>query len=418
MDRSAFLKEMFGVAVAAVSAEKNLAAHLPKPPKGRTLVVGAGKAAAAMAKAVEDNWKTEITGLVVTRYQHECATKFIEVMQSGHPMPDDNGEKAARRMLQMAGTLGEDDLMLCLMSGGASALLSCPADGLSIADLRAVNKGLLSCGVPIGEMNCVRKHLSAVAGGRLARAAGKAKVFTLLISDVPGDDPSVVGSGPTVADPTTFEDARNIIKKYGFDVPASVKSYLEKASDESVKPGDACMRNNEIAIIARPQDALEAAAAFARKHGVTPIILGHRIEGEAREVAKVLAGMAFQIADHNQPAPKPAVLISGGETTVTLTGKGRGGRNAEYLLSLLIALQGAPNIHAIACDTDGIDGSEDNAGAIIQPDSLARGAAKGMKATDYLSNNDAYGYFAGINNLIVTGPTRTNVNDFRAIVID
>jgi glycerate 2-kinase len=414
-----FLTGIFHEAVAAVSPQMRLPQHLPSPPKGRTLVLGAGKAAASMAKAVEDHWQGtgEISGLVVTRYQHELPTRFVEVLQSGHPMPDDNGEKAARRMLQMANTLGPDDLLLCLMSGGASALLTCPAEGLNMADLRTVNAALLSQGVPIHEMNCVRKHLSAISGGRLARAAGGAKIVTLLISDVPGDDPAVIGSGPTVADPTTLEDAKEIIRKYGIQVPPAVAAHLEKASSESVKPGDASLERAENILIAKPQDALEAAAAYARKHGITPVILGHRIEGEARDVAKVMAGMAFQVDEHGQPAKAPCVLISGGETTVTIKGKGRGGRNAEFLLALVIAAQGHAKISGVACDTDGIDGSEDNAGAVMLTDTFARAQKQGMKPSDYLANNDAYGFFEKLGDLIVTSPTRTNVNDFRAVLI-
>lgn len=414
-----FLTSLFSTAIDAVSAQKNLPAHLPAPPKGRTLVLGAGKAAAAMAKVVEEHWPQadKISGLVVTRYQHETPTRLIEVVQSGHPMPDDNGEKAARRMLALAGTLSQDDLLLCLMSGGASALLACPADGLAMADMRAVNKALLNCGAPIDEMNCVRKHISAIAGGRLARAAGQAKMITLAISDVPGDDPSVIGSGPTVADPTSFADARAILKKYNIIPPEAVQKYLDAAHDESVKPGDVALKNAQTIIIARPQDALAAAAAYARQQGFTPIILGHRIEGEARDVAKVMAGIAFQMAEHGQPAPAPAVIISGGETTVTVRGQGRGGRNAEFLLALAVALNGHPRIWAMAGDTDGIDGTEDNAGAVLTPDTLARGRALNLNAADFLANNDAYSYFSKLDDLVITGPTRTNVNDFRAVVV-
>lgn len=431
MDARVFLPELFHAAIAAVSAEKTLPSHLPKPPKGRLLVLGAGKAAAAMAKVVEDYYAGAVappsplgtershgkmSGLVVTRYNHDLPLNHIEVIQSGHPMPDDNGEKAARRMLEMAAALEEDDLLLCLMSGGASALLSCPAPGLSMADMKAVNKALLNCGAPIDEMNCVRKHISAIAGGRLA-AACKAKVVTLLISDVPGDDPSVIGSGPTVADPSTFAMARAIIKKYSITPPEAVIRHLADEKEESLKPGDPHLARNDIAVIARPQDALDAAAALARKRGVMPLVLGHRIEGEAREVAKVMAGIAFQIAEHGQPLPAPAVIISGGETTVTVRGNGRGGRNAEFLLGLTIAAAGHPRISAFAGDTDGIDGTEDNAGAFMLPDSLARAQASGLKASDYLANNDGYGFFEKLDQLVITGPTRTNVNDFRAILI-
>lgn len=413
----AFLTQLFHTAVAAVSAEKTLPRFLPPLPQGRLLVLGAGKAAAAMAKAAEDHYGRALEGLVVTRYAHDCVTRGVEVVQSGHPMPDDNSEKAARRMLALAGTLKEGDTLLCLMSGGASALLSCPAEGLSMADMRSVNRALLTCGAPIDEMNCVRKHLSAIAGGRLARAGAKAHIITLLISDVPGDDPSVIGSGPTVADPTRFADARLILKKYGITPPLAVARHLEDAREESVKPGDAVLAGNAVHVIARPQDALDAAAAYAREQGYTPIILGHRIEGEARDVAKVIAGIALQVSEHDQPAPKPAVIISGGETTVTVRGEGRGGRNAEFLLALTLALQGHEGISALAADTDGIDGTEDNAGAVCSADTLARGRARGLDADAHLARNDAYSYFAALDALIKTGPTRTNVNDFRAVVV-
>jgi glycerate 2-kinase len=414
-----FLTDIFHEAVASVSPATRLVPHLPKPPKGRTLVLGAGKAAASMAKIVEDSWtgpKDKLSGLVVTRYKHELPTKFIQVLVSGHPMPDDNGEKAARRMLQMATGLTPDDMLLCLMSGGASALLSCPAEGLTMTDLRAVNAALLSCGAPIDEMNCVRKHMSAISGGRLARAARGAKIITLLVSDVPGDDPAVIGSGPTVGDASTLADARDIMRKYAINNP-KVMAHFEKQTSESVKPGDAVLKNAENILIAKPQDALEAAAAFARKHGVTPVILGHRIEGEAREVAKAMAGIAFQVLDHGQPEKPPCALISGGETTVTVKGKGKGGRNAEFLLGLTIAAQGHKNISAIACDTDGIDGSEDNAGAIMTADTLSRAKEKRLKPAEFLANNDAYTFFERLGDLIVTGPTRTNVNDFRVVLI-
>jgi glycerate 2-kinase len=412
-----FLHSLFAAAVAAVSPEKTLPAYLPQAPKGRTLILGGGKAAASMAKAVEDHWKTDLSGLVVTRYGHDVPLRHVEVVQSGHPMPDDNGENAARRMLQMASTLEKDDLLLCLISGGASALMGCPAPGLTMADLRAVNKGLLHCGAPIDEMNCVRKHLSAIAGGRLA-AATKARVVTLLVSDVPGDDPATIGSGPTVADPTTFADAYGILKKYGFDLPAAVIRHMEAAAEESLKPGDVRLKDNEVHIIATPQHALDAAAEAARNAGVTPVILGHRIEGEAREVGKVMAGIALHLADENQPAPAPCVLLSGGETTVTMKGnKGRGGRNSEFLLSLAIALKGHPRISALAADTDGIDGSEENAGAYMLPDTLSYAQSLGVNPYDLLDANDAYGFFDSVNTLITTGPTRTNVNDFRAVLV-
>jgi hydroxypyruvate reductase len=384
-------------------------------------VVGAGKAAAAMARAVEDSWPHAeghpLAGLVVTRYGHAVPCRRIEVVEAAHPVPDQAGLDAARRILQMVWGLGRDDLVLCLISGGGSALLSLPAAGITLEEKQAVNKALLRSGAAIDEMNCLRKHLSAIKGGRLAAAAAPARVVSLLISDVPGDDPAVIASGPTVPDPTTFADALAILEKYRIEAPASVRKHLEAAAEETPKPGDPRLARCEVHLVARPQDALEAAAAAARAAGVTPVILGDSIEGEAREVAQVMAGIARQVARFGQPAAAPCVLLSGGETTVTLRGKGRGGRNAEFLLALTIALQGAPGIHAIACDTDGIDGSEDNAGALSGPESLARAAAAGLDAKAMLADNDGYGFFAGLGDLVVTGPTRTNVNDFRAVLI-
>jgi hydroxypyruvate reductase len=317
----------------------------------------------------------------------------------------------------MVGDLGRDDLVLCLISGGGSALLSLPAPGITLEEKQAVNKALLRSGAAIDEMNCLRKHLSAIKGGRLAAAAAPARVVSLLISDVPGDDPAVIASGPTVADPTTFADALAILDKYGIDAPASVRAHLEAAREETPKPGDRRLARCETLTIAGPQASLEAAAAAARAAGVTPVILGDAIEGEAREVARVMAGIARQVARFGQPAAAPCVLLSGGETTVTLRGKGRGGRNAEFLLGLTVALEGHPGIHAIACDTDGIDGSEDNAGAMSGPASLARAATAGLDAKAMLADNDGYGFFAGLGDLVVTGPTRTNVNDFRAVLV-
>jgi hydroxypyruvate reductase len=328
-------------------------------------------------------------------------------------VPDAAGADAARRILRMVGGLGDDDLLLCLISGGGSALLAMPAAGLSLADKQAVNRALLKSGATISEMNCVRKHLSAIKGGRLAAAAAPARVVSLLISDVPGDDPGTIASGPTVADATTFADARAILKRHGIDPPAAVRAHLEAAADETPKPGDPRLARAEAHIIARPQESLEAAATAARAAGITPIILGDAIEGEAREVARAMAQTALQAARENK---SPCVLLSGGETTVTVRGHGRGGRNAEFLLALAIALDGAPGIHAIACDTDGIDGSEDNAGALIGPDTLARAAALGLAPQARLDDNDGYGVFSALGDLVVTGPTRTNVNDFRAIL--
>jgi len=408
---------MFDAALAACDPARCLPPHLPAAPKGRTIVVGAGKAAGAMAKAVEDHWPGPLEGIVVTRYGHGVACRRIEVIEASHPVPDAAGARAAERILAAVRGLGPDDLVLCLMSGGASALLAPAAPGLTLADKQHVNKALLRSGATISEMNCLRKHLSAIKGGRLAAAAAPARVVTLAISDVPGDDLSVIGSGPTVADPSTFAEARAVLAKYGIVPSDAVTRYLA-SDDETPKPGDPRLARAEAMLIARPQDALEAAAKLALEAGYRPVILSDSLEGEARDVALVHAGIARQIVNHGQPAPAPAVLISGGETTVTLRGKGRGGRNVEFLLALAVALNGQPRIYAIACDTDGIDGSEDNAGALLMPDSLARARAKGLDGKAMLADNDGYGFFSGIGDLVVTGPTLTNVNDFRAILVE
>jgi hydroxypyruvate reductase len=414
----AFLRSLFDAALAAADPARCVAPHLPSPPKGRTIVVGAGKAAAKMARAVEDHWPGPLAGLVVTRYGHGVPCDRIEVVEAAHPVPDAAGQQAAARILAMVQGLSAEDLVLCLISGGGSALLALPAPGLTLEDKRAVNRALLKSGANIGEMNCVRKHLSAIKGGRLAAAAAPARLVSLLISDVPGDDPAVIASGPTVPDPTTFADALAVLTKYGIGEPAAVIARLRAAQDETPKPGDPRLARTETTIIARPQDALAAAAALAAQAGFAPVILGDAIEGEAREVAIVHAGIARQVRRHGQPAPAPAVLISGGETTVTVRGRGRGGRNAEFLLALAVALDGAPGIHAVAGDTDGIDGTEDNAGALLDPTSLARAAVCGMDPRRALADNDGYSVFAALGDLIVTGPTRTNVNDFRAILIE
>jgi hydroxypyruvate reductase len=413
-----FLRSLFDAALAAADPARCVAPHLPPRPKGRTIVVGAGKAAAKMARTVEERWPSPLSGLVVTRYGHGVACDRIEVVEAAHPVPDAAGQRAAARILEMVQGLSADDLVLCLISGGGSALLALPAPGLSLDDKRAVNRALLRSGAAIGEMNCVRKHLSAIKGGRLAAAAAPARLVSLLISDVPGDDPAVIASGPTVPDPTTFADALAVLRKYGIDGPAGVVAHLEAAADETPKPGDPRLARVETKIIARPQDALDAAAAVARHAGITPVILGDSIEGEAREVATVHAGIARQVRRHGQPALAPAVLISGGETTVTVRGGGRGGRNAEFLLALAVALNGEAGIHAVAGDTDGIDGTEDNAGALLDPTSIVRAAARGIDARRALADNDGYGFFTALGDLIVTGPTRTNVNDFRAILIE
>ncbi len=412
------LRAMFQAAIDSARPEVCIPAHLPNPPTGRTIVIGAGKAAASMARAVERAWPVPLSGLVVTRYGHRVDCERIEVVEAAHPVPDAAGAAAAARILALVQGLGRDDLVLFLASGGGSALLTLPAPGLTLDDKRAVNTALLRSGANIAEMNCVRKHLSAIKGGRLAAAAYPARVVTLAISDVPGDDPAVIASGPTVPDPTTFADARAILKKYDIVPPPVVAAMLEKAAAESPKPGDPRLATATIDMVATPQMALEAAADVARKAGYTPVILGDSIEGEARHVAMVHAGIARQVAVHGQPVRAPTVLLSGGETTVTVRGKGRGGRNAEFLLALGIALDARPGVSALAADTDGIDGSEDNAGCILRPDSLARAAAKGIDAKARLADNDGYGFFEAADGLIVTGPTLTNVNDFRAILID
>ena len=409
---------MFEAAVAAASPALCVAGHLPQPPKGKTVVIGAGKAAAAMAAAVEANWCRPIEGLVVTRYGHAAPCRYIEVIEAAHPVPDAAGRDAARRILDKVGGLGPDDLVLCLLSGGGSALLALPAPGVTFADKQKINRALLRSGAPIGEMNCVRKHLSSIKGGRLAVAAAPAPVVSLMISDVPDDDPSVIASGPTVPDATTSAEAIAILRKYEIEISEAVLRHLEAPSAETPKPGDPRFDKVTNLIIATPQDALEAAARVARDAGFRPLILGNAIEGEARDVGLVHAGIAKQIAGYGQPAEPPCALISGGETTVSVRGHGRGGRNAEFLLSLALGLARRRGIAAIAADTDGIDGSEDNAGAVLLPDTLDRAARYGMDPKAHLAGNDAYPFFARLSDLVVTGPTRTNVNDFRAILID
>jgi glycerate 2-kinase len=416
-DPRALLRAMFDAAIAAALPARCLPAGLPQPPRGRTVVVGAGKAAAAMAVAVERHWRGELGGLVVTRYGHAVPCDRIAVVEASHPVPDAAGREAAMRILHAVQGLTEDDLVLCLVSGGGSALLALPAEGLTLQDKQDVNRLLLRSGANITEMNCVRKHLSAIKGGRLAAAAFPAPVVSLVISDVPGDDPAVIASGPTVADPTTFADALAVLEKYGIREPAAVVRHLQAGAQETPKPGDARLARSQVVMLATAQDALMAAAKVARAAGVTPVVLGDSIEGEAREVATVFAGVARQVLRHGQPAAAPCVLLSGGETTVTVRGQGRGGRNAEFLLALATALGGQPGVWAIAGDTDGIDGTEANAGCILTPDVLARAAAAGVSAKAALADNDGYGFFEATGDLVVTGPTLTNVNDFRAILV-
>ncbi|RJG03638.1 glycerate kinase type-2 family protein [Noviherbaspirillum sedimenti] len=418
IDAHQLLLDMYAGAVAAVSAEKCLPPFLPEPPvNGRTLVIGAGKGAAAMAQTVERHWQGDMSGLVVTRYGHGAACQRIEVVEAAHPVPDEAGRRAAARMMDMVRNLSADDLVLCLISGGGSALLTMPAPGTTLEQKQALNKALLKSGATISEMNCVRKHISAIKGGNLALACAPARVVTLLISDVPGDDPGVIASGPTLPDPTTCEDALAILRKYAIDIPDNVREHLASGKGETPKPGDPRFARNEHHVVATAQQALEAAAQVARAAGVTPYILSDEMEGQARDVGLVHAALARQAALRNQPFAKPCVLLSGGETTVTVRGTGRGGRNAEFLLSFAAAMNGLGGVHAIACDTDGIDGSEDNAGAIYDPESLTRAQQLGLNAASMLDNNDGYGFFSALGDLVVTGPTRTNVNDFRAILV-
>ncbi|MGC0151863.1 glycerate kinase type-2 family protein [Chromobacterium vaccinii] len=416
LDPQSTLRRLFDAAVASAMPER-LADHLPPPPKGRTVVVGAGKAAAAMARALERAWPGALSGVVVTRYGHAVATERIDVLEASHPVPDEAGCAAARRILQAVRGLTADDLVICLLSGGGSALLSLPADGISLADKQALSRQLLACGAGIDEINAVRKHLSAIKGGRLALACAPARLLTLAISDVVGDDPAVIASGPTAADPGSYADARAVVARYGLDLPPAVQALLDAEPDETPKPGDPRLAHAEYRMIATPQLALRAAAAEAERLGLNVLLLGDSIEGEAREAARVHAGIARQIAAHGAPVARPAVILSGGETSVTLRGRGRGGRNSEFLLSLAIALNGLPGVYALAADTDGIDGSEDNAGALISPDTLARAAARSVDAVARLADNDAYGFFAALDDLLITGPTHTNVNDFRAILL-
>ena len=429
-----FLEYLYRVAVRRALPLHNTAAFLPAPPSpesgGRTLVLGAGKAGGAMAQAVEALWPADapLSGLVVTRYHHtpprpEGLHQRIEVVEAAHPVPDAAGLAAAERILALTEGLTENDLVLCLISGGGSALLTLPADGLTLEDKQRINKVLLESGAAIDEMNCVRKHLSRIKGGRLAAACAPARVVTLTISDVPGDDPSVIASGPTVPDATTCADALAILARYGIDVPPAVRAALEAGTLETPKPGDAVFANHVVHMTATPQQSLQAAAEAARAAGVAAYILSDEIEGESREVGKVHAALARAVARHGQPFARPCVILSGGETTVTIrprapgAAKGRGGRAGEFCMGLAQALQGQADVWALAADTDGIDGVEDNAGARVAPDTLARAAAQGLSIADHLDRNDAYGYFDALGDLVITGPTHTNVNDFRALLI-
>jgi hydroxypyruvate reductase len=412
------LLAMFDAAIAAAQPDKCVPPHLPAPPRGRLIVIGAGKASAAMARAVERSYPGKLEGLVVTRYGYAVPCERIEIVEAAHPVPDASGELAAARMLALVQGLSADDTVLCLISGGGSSLLPLPLPGITLEDKQVVNRALLASGASIGEMNCVRRHLSGIKGGRLAAACHPAHVVTLLISDVPGDDPCDIASGPTVADPSTCADAFDIVRRYGIALPPNVMKVLDSAAAESVKPGDPRLAGHEVRFVATPQMALEAAGRVAEAAGIAVHILGDSLEGEAREVGKVMAGMALQVSRRAQPFAAPCVLLSGGETTVTVRGDGRGGRNVEFLLAAAIALRGEPGVHGLAGDTDGVDGQEEIAGAYFSPATIARAFSQGLRPLQSLDRNDGHGFFQALGDSVVTGPTLTNVNDFRAILID
>lgn len=411
------LRAMFDAAVAAAQPAVCVPRFLPPPPRGRLVVVGAGKASAAMAQAVEAHWDGPLEGLVVTRHGHGADCRRIEVVEAAHPVPDAAGLQAAWRLMERVNGLHEDDIVLCLISGGGSSLLPLPAPGLSLADEQDLSRQLLNSGASIREMNCVRRHLSGIKGGRLATACHPARVINLVLSDVPGDDPADIASGPTVADASTCREALDILRRYAIQVPPAALALLESGRAETVKPGDPRLARVQTHLVATPQIALQAAALAAHQAGVPAYILGDAIEGEAREVGKVLAAQSLQVLRHGQPFTAPCVLLSGGETTVTVRGDGRGGRNVEFLLSLALALQGTRGIYALACDTDGVDGREEIAGAVITPDTLTRAWSRGLSPQQMLDRNDAHSFFESLGDSVVTGPTRTNVNDFRAIYI-
>ncbi len=412
-----FLRLLFQEAVSAAKPENFISKNLPQPTNGKTVVVGCGKAAATMAACLEKEWVGDLSGVVVTMYGHTVPTKHIIVREAGHPVPDENGLAAAKEILNLASSLKKNDLMIFLVSGGGSALLPLPPKGISLDEKRGVNTQLLRSGADIFEMNNVRKHLSGIKGGRLAIAAYPAKVVTLALSDIPGDDPAIIASGPTVPDLSTSLDAIQILNKYQIKVSRNIMRHLKSNSSETPKPDDPKFTGNEIKVIATPQKSLDAAADFSKKESISPIILSNQICGESREVALVHGAIAKQIQKYNQPISPPCVILSGGETTVTLKGNGRGGRNLEFLLSLAIYLDGNPRIWALAADTDGIDGTESNAGAILKPNLLEIANVKGLNAKQMLQENDAYSFFSQVNSLIITGPTMTNVNDFRAILV-
>jgi glycerate 2-kinase len=409
-----FLRQLLDAAVASANPLKVLPTHLPERPVGRCIVVGAGKASAAMAAALEQAWPdVPMTGVVVTRYGHSVPTSKVTIIEASHPVPDDNSQLAAAEILKSVSGLTKDDLVVALISGGGSALLVAPAQGLTLADKQNVNRALLQSGASIGEMNTVRKHLSAIKGGKLALAAAPARVVTLVISDVPGDDPATIASGPTVWNETTPQDAFDILLRYGIDVSPAVRHVLTRPmiSHAAVQA--------DVRMIASPMMALRAASAMALSQGIIPLVLGDALEGEARDLGKIMAGMALSSQLHGLPAKPPCVLLSGGEATVTIqNGKaGRGGRNTEFLLSLAIALQGRDGIWGLAGDTDGIDGTEDAAGAVIAPSSLFRGRTCQLDARRYLEEHDSYSFFQALDDLVTTRPTLTNVNDFRAILV-
>ena len=418
-DPDGFLRALFAHAVAAADPARCVPPHLPRPPAGRTLVIAAGKAAASMAKAVEDHWAADapLSGIALCRYGHAVPCARIEVIEAAHPVPDDRGHEAARRMMEKVRALGDDDLLLCLISGGGSSLLALPAEGIPLSDKKALNRTLLASGAPIGAMNTVRKHVSAVKGGRLAQAAAPARIVTLAISDVPHDDPSTIASGPTVPDPTTLGEARAIVERYAMDLPAGIRLHLDDETAETPKPGDPAFDNAAFHMVTRPADMIASAHAMLVGAGLDVIDLGADIEGEARTVGAAQAARALDMA---RTVSRPTVLLSGGETTVTIASgesHGRGGRNVEYLLALAIGLDGALGIHAIAADTDGIDGTEASAGAVCAPDTLARARAHGMDAQAMLAGHDAFTLFDRLGDTVTTGPTLTNVNDLRAVLI-
>ena len=420
MEPVRLMRKMFEAAIASAQPARCVPSHLPNPAdvRGRLIVVGAGKASAAMARAVEEHWRGPLGGLVVTRYGYHVPCQHIRIVEAAHPVPDAAGLQAAERMLGLVSGLTSDDVVLCLVSGGGSSLLPLPLPGITLADKQQVNRALLASGASIGEMNTVRRHLSAIKGGRLAAACHPARVITLVLSDVPGDVPMDIASGPTVGDPTTCADALDIVQRYGIELPAPVRALLDSGRGESVKPDDARLAGHTTRMVAAPQQALEVAAQVARRHGYAAHILSDAVEGEAREVGKVLAALALQVAGRGQPFTAPCAILSGGETTVTLRGQGRGGRNVECLLSLAIATRGHARIHALMGDTDGVDGAQEIAGAHIGPDTLARAFAQGIHPRRSLDDNDAHGFFQALGDSVVTGPTLTNVNDFRVILIN